>query len=127
MHNTLVASGPDFKAAFVDTLPSGNVDVAPTVAQILGLQLPSADGRPLLEALASGGAALADYSATPSTLSSTSATGLTVQSLFDPSGATADGAFTAGSASYQFNVKVKTLTKGGKSWTYFDSAKPLRQ
>ena len=27
VHNTLVAEGPDFKAGFTDTLPTGNVDV----------------------------------------------------------------------------------------------------
>ncbi len=53
MANTLVASGPDFKKAWVDKLPSGNFDVAPTVARILGLKLDRPmDGRVLTEALA---------------------------------------------------------------------------
>jgi hypothetical protein len=51
VHNTLIAAGPDFTPGFVDPLPTGNVDVAPTVAQILGRSLPAADGRPLLGAL----------------------------------------------------------------------------
>ncbi len=51
VHNTLLARGPHFKAGFVDTLPSGNVDLAPTVAQLLGLHFQAPDGRVLLEAL----------------------------------------------------------------------------
>jgi arylsulfatase A-like enzyme len=51
MHATLVAAGPHFRSG-VDTLASGNVDVAPTVLWILGIQPPrSMDGRILSEAL----------------------------------------------------------------------------
>src|SRR5262249_31347667 len=52
VHNTLSAFGTDFKHGYADPLPSGNVDVAPTVAKILGLAMPKADGRVLAEALA---------------------------------------------------------------------------
>lgn len=52
VHNVLVAAGPQFKVGFLDTLPSGNVDVAPTVAELLGLKLDSAAGRVLREGLA---------------------------------------------------------------------------
>ena len=52
MHNTLVASGPDFRAGFRDDLPSSNADLAPTVAHLLGLPHPPMDGRVLTEALA---------------------------------------------------------------------------
>jgi arylsulfatase A-like enzyme len=51
VHNTLIASGPDFKSAFQDRIPSGNIDVAPTIAYLLGLNLPDTDGRALYEAL----------------------------------------------------------------------------
>jgi predicted AlkP superfamily pyrophosphatase or phosphodiesterase len=52
LHNTLIASGPDFKQGFVNELPSGNVDVAPTILAILGVTPPSPlDGRVLAEAL----------------------------------------------------------------------------
>lgn len=58
MANTLIAVGPDFKKGFVDKLPSGNFDVAPTVAHILGLKLEHPmDGRVLAEALVEGKAA----------------------------------------------------------------------
>ena len=49
---TLVAAGPSFRRAFVDPYPSANVDVAPTVANLLGLSLPTAEGRVLDEAFA---------------------------------------------------------------------------
>jgi arylsulfatase A-like enzyme len=53
MHNTLVAAGPDFKSNFRSPTPSGNIDVAPTVLNILGITPKEAmDGRVLEEALA---------------------------------------------------------------------------
>src|SRR2546427_3915250 len=52
MHNTLIAAGPDFRRGFVDELPTGNVDVAPTILWILGTTPPRPmDGRGLTEAL----------------------------------------------------------------------------
>lgn len=56
LHNTLIATGPDFKKGMVDNLPTGNVDLAPTILKILGITAPAPmDGRVLVEALASGG------------------------------------------------------------------------
>ncbi|HEY4394574.1 MAG TPA: alkaline phosphatase family protein [Polyangia bacterium] len=55
--NTMIAAGPDFKRGFVDGAPAGNADIAPTLARILGLTLPSRGrlrGRVLAEALADG-------------------------------------------------------------------------
>jgi arylsulfatase A-like enzyme len=52
MHNTLIAAGPDFKRGETDDLPSGNVDLAPTILQILGIKPSSKmDGRILSEAM----------------------------------------------------------------------------
>jgi hypothetical protein len=52
MHNTLVAAGPDFQAGLVSEVPSGNVDIAPTVLHLLGIAAPQKmDGRVLAEAL----------------------------------------------------------------------------
>jgi predicted AlkP superfamily pyrophosphatase or phosphodiesterase len=52
MHNTLVAAGPDFRRGFKDPLPTGNIDLAPTILWILGLQPPQKmDGRILSEAM----------------------------------------------------------------------------
>jgi len=39
--NNMAAVGPDFKRGFVDELPMGNIDIVPTLASILGLDLAS--------------------------------------------------------------------------------------
>jgi arylsulfatase A-like enzyme len=52
MHNTLIAAGPDFRHGQTDDLPSGNVDLAPTILRILGITPPQQlDGRILSEAM----------------------------------------------------------------------------
>jgi arylsulfatase A-like enzyme len=52
MHNTLVAAGPDFRHGQVDDLPTGNVDLAPTILRILGItSAQQSDGRILSEAM----------------------------------------------------------------------------
>jgi arylsulfatase A-like enzyme len=52
VHNTLVAAGPDFRHGLTTSLPSSNVDIAPTVLHILGLESPHKfDGRVLAEAM----------------------------------------------------------------------------
>ena len=53
LRGTLVAAGPSFKKGFVSEIPSGNVDLAPTVLALLGVAQPKAmDGRVLGEGLA---------------------------------------------------------------------------
>ncbi|MFL5312853.1 MAG: alkaline phosphatase family protein [Myxococcales bacterium] len=123
VHNVLIAAGPDFRRGFKDPLPSGNVDVAPTVARILGLPLPGADGRPLLEAL-EGGAPLADYRVSREVLQpDAAATGLTIHLATDPDGKDVDPART----SYTLELRTKSLSSGGKAYSYFDSAKAVRR
>jgi arylsulfatase A-like enzyme len=52
MHNTLIAAGPDFRRGQTDDLPTGNVDLAPTILHILGIKPPQeVDGRVLSEAM----------------------------------------------------------------------------
>jgi arylsulfatase A-like enzyme len=52
MHNTLIATGPDFRRDQMDDLPTGNVDLAPTILHILGIKPPQEmDGRVLSEAM----------------------------------------------------------------------------
>ena len=52
IHNTLIAAGPDLRKGMLDQLPSGNIDLAPTVLHILGVVPPEhMDGRVLTEAL----------------------------------------------------------------------------
>lgn len=124
VHNTLIASGPSFKPAASVTTPTGNVDVAPTVAYLLGLSMPQADGRILNEALATP-ASSSTPSVTPSTVSSSAATGLSFELPTDPTGNTRDSALTTGS--YTVNLQVKDLSVDGKSYRYFDYAKAVRQ
>lgn len=53
MNNTLIAAGPGFRSGHVSEIPSGNIDLAPTVLARLGIDRPaSMDGRVLTEGLA---------------------------------------------------------------------------
>ena len=55
MHSTLIAAGPDLKRGETDDLPTGNVDLAPTILQILGIYPPpKMDGRILSEVINDG-------------------------------------------------------------------------
>jgi hypothetical protein len=52
VHNFCAVTGPDFRRHFVDSAPSGNADVAPTIRKIFNLNDPAgASGRILQEAL----------------------------------------------------------------------------
>ncbi len=118
VHNTLLAFGPHFREGFTDTLPSGNVDVAPTVAKILGIELPNADGRPLLEALRGQHAGTEAYAVTPKAVApSNAATGLAIKS---PVGAD------TGKTRYDFKLQIKELRHGAALYTYFDWARAER-
>jgi len=63
LHNTLIAAGPDIRRGVTSTLPSGNVDLAPTILWLLGLKEEAAkmDGRVLGEALTVDVPALKSY------------------------------------------------------------------
>jgi hypothetical protein len=55
--NFMAAIGPDFKAGFVDEVPASNADVGRTIAQVLGLTIPSRGpllGRVMSEAMPNG-------------------------------------------------------------------------
>ncbi len=123
VHNVLIACGPDFRRGFRDALPTGNVDLAPTVARILGLALPATDGRPLLEAM-EGGAAPAEYRVSADVLQpEVAATGLTIRLPTDPAGKDVDPA----KSSYTFQLRTKSLWHGAAKYTYLDSAKAVRR
>lgn len=68
--NTLVLGGAGVKAGLHHDVPAGNIDLAPTLAELLGVgPLPEADGRVLSEAL-EGGPDPADVAVTRETLTS---------------------------------------------------------
>lgn len=126
VHNTLVAAGPDFKRGHTSRLPSGNVDVAPTVAHLLGLPLPTAQGRVLYEALAtSEGVEASRYTSTPVVVDAAPVSGLKFQLPTDPSGAALDSAL---SGDYASALHLKRLTApNGQTYTYFDFARATRK
>ena len=124
VHNTLIASGPSFQKGLVYAGPSGNVDVAPTVAWLLGLTMPQADGRILNETLIKPNSSSA-VSTLPHTLTPPlAAAGLTFEVPTDPTGVTKD---TAKTGSYAVQLVVKDLTVDGKTYRYFDYARVVRQ
>jgi arylsulfatase A-like enzyme len=54
IRNTLLAWGPAFKRGAVVRVPAGNVDVAPTILALNGMDASGLDGRVLREALVDG-------------------------------------------------------------------------
>jgi arylsulfatase A-like enzyme len=120
VHNTLLAAGPDFRQGFQDALPSGNVDLAPTIAALLQLKFPTAQGRVLRESLNGALARPVDvYKVIPASLRPTQpATGLSAQRV--------DGT-PLPQRQFSFVLQMKQLQADGKIWTYFDQASPERQ
>jgi arylsulfatase A-like enzyme len=121
-HISLMASGPDFKSGLRDPLPTGNVDIAPTVARILKFDMPAVQGRVLEEAL-QGGPPAVEYAVADKTHQSSARTGLTVKLPTDLDGRAVDPRLTR----YAVELKTKTLTRGGASYTYFDQARAVRE
>ena len=124
VHNTLVANGPAFKSGTVVGNPTGNVDVAPTVAYLFGLSMPQADGRIINEALVKPASATATTVKASVLHPTTAAAGLAFKSPVDPTGSTVDAALSAGN--YSINLVVKDLTVDGKTYRYFDYAQAVR-
>ncbi len=122
VHNTLIAYGPDFRRSYRDTYPSGNVDLAPTIAHIMGLQLAGAghDGRVLREALRT--AKNFKPKVTQHVMASTTADNLTVVYPTDPDGKDINNT----QHRYHIELSTHTLYENGKPYTYFDSAKAIR-
>ena len=55
IRNTLIAAGPDFRQGTVSNVPTGNVDIAPTLLHLLGMPVPpSMTGRVIAEGLRTG-------------------------------------------------------------------------
>lgn len=115
VHNFLAACGPDFKKHFKDKLPTGNVDIAPTIAYLLNLPFQS-EGRILFEAL--------QAKKTPSYVvkklayrSTQSAQDLKIYNLFQEQ---------QKETSYRAMIYGKVLLDGKRSFLYFDAGKAER-
>jgi len=121
-HISLMASGPDFESGLYDTLPTSNVDLAPTVARILQFSMPAVQGRVLEEAL-QGGPPVGEYAVLNKTHRSSTRTGLTVKLPTDLDGRSVDPKL----SSCSVELKTKILTRGAASYTYFDQAKAVRE
>src|SRR5438094_2283812 len=64
MHNMLIGAGPNFRHSEVDDVPTGNVDLGPTILRILGIKPPQQlDGRVLSEAMVNGNPPIAELKA----------------------------------------------------------------
>jgi len=121
-HISMIAHGPDFKSGLYDTLPTANVDIAPTVARVLMLNMPGVQGRVLEEAL-KGGPGVTEYTVLGKTYRSSRKTGLKVKLPTDLDGRAIDPSLTT----YSVELTTKTLSKGGMSHIYFDQARAVRE
>jgi hypothetical protein len=121
-HISLMASGPDFTPGLRDTLPTSNVDIAPTVARILKFSMPHVQGGVLEEAL-QGGPPVREYTVQSKAYRSSTKTGLTVKRPIDLDGRNIDPNLT----SFSVELKTKILTRRAASYTYFDQAKAVRE
>jgi hypothetical protein len=88
-HISLMVSGPDFKSGLYNTLPTANVDIAPTVTRILQFSMPDVQGRVLEEALRAG-PPISEYAVRNRTHRSFTKTGLTVKLPTDLDGRNID-------------------------------------
>jgi arylsulfatase A-like enzyme len=122
VHISLMFHGPDFKAGLYDTLPTANVDIGPTIARILGFNMPNAEGRVLEEALLNG-PSLTQYTVRQKTYQSSTRTGLKMKLPTDVNGRAVDPTLT----SYFVELRTKILSRNGMSWRYFDEARAIRQ
>jgi hypothetical protein len=121
-HITMLAHGPDFKSGLYDPLPTANVDIAPTVARILALDMPGVQGRVLEEAL-QGGPHVTAYTVLSKTYRSSTKTGLKMKLPTDLDGRTIDPNLTT----YSAELRTKILTRSGMSSMYFDQARAIRE
>jgi predicted AlkP superfamily pyrophosphatase or phosphodiesterase len=124
VHNTLIAFGPAFKSGITINNPTGNVDVAPTVAFLLGQTMPQADGRVLNEALTKPASTSSVVVKQGVANPTAAATGLVFKLPTDLTGATIDTTRSAGT--YSVNLLYKDLTVDGKTYRYFDYAQAVR-
>jgi len=121
-HISMMAHGPDFKSGMYDPLPTANVDIAPTVARILGLNMPGSQGRALEEALKDG-PRVTEYAVRGKTYQSSKKGGLKIKLPADLDGRSMDPILTT----YSVELTTKTLTRGSSRYMYFDQARAIRE
>jgi arylsulfatase A-like enzyme len=121
-HISMMAHGPDFKSGMYDTLPTANVDIAPTVARILGLNMPAVHGRVLEEALKSG-PWITEYAVVRKMYQSSKRSGLKMKLPTDLDGHGIDPGLTT----YSAELMTKVLTRGSQRYMYFDEARAIRE
>jgi hypothetical protein len=121
-HISMMAHGPAFKSGLYDTLPTANVDIAPTIARILAFNMPGVQGRVLEEAL-QGGPHVTEYTVVGKTYRSSKKRRLEVKLPTDLDGRTIDPNLTT----YSVKLRTKILTRGGTSYIYFDQARAIRE
>lgn len=115
VHNFLAAMGPDFHQGQQDHFPTGNVDVAPTIAHLFQLNLTDTDGRVLEEALTNNSAT--QLSVKPLTVDSTPVAGLMNYNTLGHE---------IGKKTYQIHLHIKSLKMNDKTYYYFDEAEATR-
>ena len=120
VHNVLIAKGPHFKAGFEDRSPSGNVDVAPTVAALLALPFQAPDGRVLAEAMAGANSEVHVEQTTQSSLP------VTLKKTCRPDDPGCE--HPSGAVTYSVTLVKKTLTVAAtkQSYSYLDRASVTR-
>jgi hypothetical protein len=121
-HISMMAHGPAFKAGLHDTLPTSNVDIAPTIARILTFRMPNVQGRVLEEALKRG-PRVKEYAVAGKIYQSSKKAGLKMKLPTDLDGRSIDPKLTT----YSVELKTKILTRTGTSYIYFDQAKAIRE
>jgi hypothetical protein len=84
--------------------------------------MPGVQGRVLEEAL-QGGPRVTEYAVLNKTHRSSTKTGLTMKLPTDLDSRSTDPSLTT----YAVELKTKVLTRGDKSYTYFDQAKAIRE
>jgi arylsulfatase A-like enzyme len=126
------ALGPDFRNGFIDAIPTSNVDLAPTIAHLLGLDeafIAEADGRVMFEALRPGGQA----KGRPETAyevrtdrvrrPEAPAVGLRFRRPTDPDGRDVDPA----KSSYSMELRFAEVVVDGKRYRYVGDAFAVRE
>lgn len=116
VHNTLIASGPHFKAGFLDPLPTSNVDLAPTIASWFQLDFAAPDGRVLSEA-ASG-----DTSGYQVERVEQHSEPVTLRKRCEPNDPACKSPSAATVYAASLHQQVLTTPRGNRRYTYLDRA-----